>query len=246
MDLAQVVDEVRADDDGKRDLLLARDELLLRHGRLWFPRAAARDCPVGLAPTGWATTQLCQRLNIPTSYFKRCPEALRDDQFNHWIEHAERPQSRPERWRLRTRGDTLRGVLTERYTCLDNRDVLSTLAPLVEPQYQIGWFALTEESFHLRLVDPRLAREVLPHDRLVAGVHLANSLRAGQRGHARGAGTARRRPLQPRGARGGPGRAGPAATEGAGQAYVDSPAFAPQAELEAGLLKQLLPGAAGG
>lgn len=175
MDLDQVVDQVRADDDGKRDLLLDRDELLLRHGRVHFPQAAELYYPDGLAPSGWAVTQLCQRLNMPASYFKRCPEPLQDDQFNHWIEHGERPKTRPERWLLRTRRENLRGVLTERYACLDNRDVLDTLRPLVEPQYQVGWFALSDESFHLRLIDPRLGREVLPHDRLVAGVHLANS-----------------------------------------------------------------------
>lgn len=175
MELAQVLDEVHADDAGKRDLLLDRDELMLRHGRLCCPRAGGTEYAEGLTPTAWATTQLCQRLNMPSGYFKRCPTRLQDDQFNHWIEHAERPKRRPERWRLRVKDDTLRGVLTDRYVCLDNRDVLSTLLPMVEPRYEVGWFALTQESFHLRLTDPLLAREVLPNDRLVAGVHLANS-----------------------------------------------------------------------
>lgn len=179
MDLAQVCDEVRADDDGKRDLLLERDELMLRHGRLTFPHAAEHGYAEGLTPTSWATTQVCQRLNIPASYFKRCPPELQDEQFNYWIDHVGQNghthAPKAERWLLRTKDDGLRGVLTERYACLDNRDVLETLRPLIEPHYQVGWFALTDESFHLRLLDPKLAREVLPHDRLVAGVHLANS-----------------------------------------------------------------------
>ena len=179
MDLAQVMDEVRADDDGKRDLLLDRDALMLRHGRLTFPHADEHGCPDGLAPTSWASNQVCQRLNIPASYFKRCPAELQDEQFNYWIDHVgsngHTHAPKAERWLLRTKDDALRGVLTERYACLDNRDVLNTLLPLIEPHYQVGWYALTEESFHLRLLDPRLAREVLPHDRLVAGVHLANS-----------------------------------------------------------------------
>jgi len=179
MELAQVVDEVHADDAGKRDLLLDRDELMLRHGRLSFPHADEQGCPDGLALTSWATTQVCHRLNVPASYFKRCPADLQDEQFNYWIDHmgsnGHTHAPKAERWLLRAKDDTLRGVLTERYACLDNRDVLSTLLPLVEPHYQVGWYALTEESFHLRLLDPRLAREVLPRDRLVAGVHLANS-----------------------------------------------------------------------
>jgi len=97
MDLDQVLDEVRADDDGKRDLLLDRDALMLRHGRLTFPHADEHGCPDGLAPTSWANTQVCQRLNIPASYFKRCPAELQDEQFNYWIDHVARTATRTRR-----------------------------------------------------------------------------------------------------------------------------------------------------
>jgi len=168
MDLTEVLDRVRADDDGKADVVAERELLSLHDGRLYCPTAPVTG---GLALTGWATTQLCGRLGMPASYYKRCPPPLQDAQANHWLSQSDKP----ERWLLRTKENTLRGLLTERYSALDNGEVLATLAPLVDPHYRVGWFELSDESFHLRLVDPKLAREVLPHDRLVAGVHIANS-----------------------------------------------------------------------
>ena len=58
---------------------------------------------------------------------------------------------------------------------MDNADLLGTLVPLLEDRFEVRGIALTSESLHLRLVDPRYAREVLPDDRLLAGVHVANS-----------------------------------------------------------------------
>jgi len=58
---------------------------------------------------------------------------------------------------------------------LDNADLLGTLVPLLEDRFEVRGIALTSESLHLRLVDPRYAREVLLDDRLLAGVHVANS-----------------------------------------------------------------------
>ncbi len=39
----------------------------------------------------------------------------------------------------------------------------------------MDWFALSDESLHLRLIDPTKTREVLPGDGLSAGVHISNS-----------------------------------------------------------------------
>ena len=58
---------------------------------------------------------------------------------------------------------------------MDNADLLGTLVPLLEDRFEVRGIALTSESLHLRLVDPRYAREVLLDDRLLAGVHVANS-----------------------------------------------------------------------
>jgi hypothetical protein len=184
MNLCEVQERLHADDEGKWDLLLEREEMRMQEGRLRFPRLYRADHPTGLALTRWAQTQLCQRLSIPTAYYRRCPLRLQDDQVNYWLhqeteatanERVEQAQEKPERWLLRAKEDTLRGILSERYAKMNNADVFQSLEPLVKERYEVAWLALTEESWHLRLVDPGMAREVLPGDRLVAGLHIANS-----------------------------------------------------------------------
>lgn len=182
MKLCEVHDRVTQDDAGKWDLVIERDEMRFQDGRLRFPRLYRADHPQGLALTKWATAQFCQRLSIPTAYFRRCPRHLQDEQANFWLHRPEeeavetgKKQTRPDRWLLRAKGDALRGILSERYAKMNNADVLATLEPLLEGRYEVGWFAVTEESLHLRLVDPKLAREMLPGDRVIAGLHIANS-----------------------------------------------------------------------
>lgn len=92
-------------------------------------------------------------------------------------EVAERPSPNPiqERWLLRARRGTLRAVLSERYSPLDHTELMATLAPLLEDQYRVDWFAWSEESLHLRVIDPARTREVLPDDALSVGIHITNS-----------------------------------------------------------------------
>lgn len=178
MNLCDVQERIQSDDNDKWDQVLERDEMRMQEGRLRFPRLYRADHPRGLALTRWAETQLCQRLSIPTSYYRRCPSRLQDDQVNYWLHmeaETQTPSEKPERWLLRAKADTLRGILSERYARVNNTDVFQSLAPLVNAHYEVAWLALTEESLHLRLVDPRLSRDVLPGDRVIAGLHIANS-----------------------------------------------------------------------
>jgi len=190
----QGLDEVRsrvlADDEGKWDVILPRQSLLMDRGTLLLPAEYEGDYPPTMSLSPWATAQACQRLGIPTAYFRRCPPPLQDSQFNHWAwkgngihedgdwDDAEAPPMQgeaPERWLLRAKADQVRGILSQRYVRLDNHQLLDCLHPLLRSRYEVKSLALTEESLHLRLVDPALARDVLPNDRLVVGLHVANS-----------------------------------------------------------------------
>ncbi len=208
MNLADVRDRVAHDDTGKWDRVIERDELRLQDGRLRLPRSWQTDSVAagtaatgatavrGLKLTDWATAQMCQKLGIPTAYYRRCPAPLQDAQVNHWLyrsavegaqqdppEQDESPQQQhrhasvtERRWLVRVKADTARGILSERYAKLNNADILECLSPVLqETPFQVGWFAVTDESLHLRLFDPRLSREVLPGDRVVAGLHIGNS-----------------------------------------------------------------------
>ena len=174
--------QIERDDQHKWDLTVSRDRLALANGRLILPEEYTGEYPESLTLTPWATAQACQRLGIPTPYFVRCPLPLRDAQFNHWAWSQDQEPGEdnpktgsPRPWLLRCQRESVRAVLSDRYAPLDNADLLGTLVPLLEDRFEVRGIALTSESLHLRLVDPRLAREVLPDDRLLAGVHIANS-----------------------------------------------------------------------
>ncbi len=185
--LEAVREQVEADDAGKWDAVARASEITLRHGRLHFPHAASDGFDMGLTPTPWATAQACAKLGIPSGYFRKCPAELRDANFNHWVQQEETLRTLTQgdkeaaegssQWLLRAKGSTLRGVLSPKYAKLDNRQFLDALMPLVTDakRYQVNFASLTEESFHLRLIDPTIARDVLPGDRLLVGIHLANS-----------------------------------------------------------------------
>jgi hypothetical protein len=203
-----VGERLRADDAGKWDTVARRDDLQMREGRLIVP-CSEGDRRLGLST--WASGQMCSRLGIPVSYFRKCPTELQDAQANHWLANsrgraagadeeeeedgssgtdawvdggkprcrrseAQAPASaQPERWRLRAKDETLRAVVSHRYSPLDNTVLWEQLRKEVPSRYKADWFGLSDESLHLRLVDPERCREVLPGDDLSIGIHVANS-----------------------------------------------------------------------
>ena len=194
--LDEVQERLRLDDLGKWDLAVARDRLALAQGRLVLPEEHLDERPECLTLSPWALSQACERLGIPARYFLKCPPPLQDAQFNHWAwreggdlenkdvrhEHAEEGRAsggtsagRVSPWLLRCKGERVRAILSDRYRPLDNSELLGILRPLLEGRFEARGLSLTPESLHLRLVDPRLSREVLPNDRLMVGVHVANS-----------------------------------------------------------------------
>ena len=183
-DFAFVRERVLKDALDKWDALTPLREVRLHQGRVWCPEAAQSDFGAGfLSPTPWATSQFCQRLGMPTAYFRRCPPALQDLQFNHWAGSQPEPEtpsadnidSEGGRWLLRAKGDVLRGVLSERYAPLDNDCLIECLAALLPRSFAVDWFELGDTSLHLRLVDSRHTRRVAAGDDIMVGCHIGNS-----------------------------------------------------------------------
>ncbi len=181
--LTELKRQITQDDAGKWDLIVPKDRLALTQGLLTLPEEHLDEHPECLTLSPWATAQVCQRLGIPVDYYRKLSRPLRDANVNHflWRQDAEPEDEGNARssgsgfWLLRCKEQTVRAVLSDRYRPLDNADLVGTLVPILEDRFEVRGIALTPESFHLRLVDPRLAREVLPNDRLMVGVHVANS-----------------------------------------------------------------------
>ena len=201
LSLDEVHERVREDAQGHWDTTVPRHELLMQDGHLLLPHNGSNGHPGSLRPTTWATAQLCQRLNVPTSYFRRCPNELQDAQANYWLRRGRETNGNsangeahsdseghpngssnghgkghgPEKWLLRADDSMLRGVLSEHYSPLDNTQLMESVRPLFNGHYRVEWFGLSDEALHLRVIDPSLTRDVLPNDALSAGVHLSNS-----------------------------------------------------------------------
>ncbi len=179
--------DVQADDRLKWDASASRTDLLMKDGALVVPSASGDVEEARLRPTRWALGQMCARLGIPGAYFAACPSVLQDVQANYFLKGGPSPVVRradrsanhhdpdEERWLLRASGDRLRAVLSSTYSPLDNKLLMETLAPMIDSRLRVDWFALTDESLHLRLVDPAKTRDVLPGDGLSVGVHISNS-----------------------------------------------------------------------
>jgi Domain of unknown function (DUF932) len=181
--IEEIRDKVHSDDLGKWDTIVKARSVVLNNGRVIFPQATADGYDMGLSLTAWATGQACTKLGIPAAYFRKCPQELQDSNWNHWASRVgeagyltKSDQEAEEFWTLRAKGSTVRGVLSQKYTKLDNTQVMEALVPLVTgSEFRVGLSELTGESFHLRLIRPDLSRDALPKDKLMVAVHIANS-----------------------------------------------------------------------
>jgi hypothetical protein len=128
---------------------------------------------VGVEVLPQAQRLLANRLHTPFSYLDRCPAELQAENLNYWLE-----QERKERntFFCRFNGQRqVRAVFTDRYTAIDNREILSKMIELR--------FGLEQEVMH-RIDDgmmvvkvPEYARsfEVALKDSVVPGISFGNS-----------------------------------------------------------------------
>lgn len=187
---ASVRERVRLDDAGKWDETVPRHELRMREGALVLP-SSGQERHLQLSPL--ANGQFAARLSIPAAYWRVLPPVLKDQNANYWLQASHQRQddsemdeqgtpntprpsaTKPEKWLLRSRFGTVRAVLSEHYSPLDNSVLCGTLAPLLEARHRVGWFGLEDEGFHLHILDPDRVRAVLPGDDYFCGVYIGNS-----------------------------------------------------------------------
>lgn len=183
----EVYETVKTAAYGTWDTLVDPSELGMREGRLVVsPTDGCEQRSLGVLP--WAMGQLCHRLGIPVAYFRRCPADLQDVQVNRWLGQFVCDRSGPEgllsgrsrqasetRWLLRAQNERLRAVLTDRYAPIDNALVVEHLKPIIGDRYYADWFAMDDESLHLRLFDPAMRCSVSKDDPIMAGIHVSNS-----------------------------------------------------------------------
>ena len=125
---------------------------------------------VEVAPT--AQRLFANRLGVPFSYLVRCPQDLQARNLNFWLEQQARNR---DALFCRFDGNRMRAVFTERYTPLDNRQVLNRMIrhgfdPGTKVQY-----AYDEKIFSLKVPDWNRTFALKGNDRIVPGLSFTNS-----------------------------------------------------------------------
>ena len=115
---------------------------------------------------------VANRLRIPQSYLSRCPMYLQADNLNYWLE---RELKNRETLFCRFSGNNLRGVFTQRYTALDNMEVLTKMLEYgFDPSSEVH-FSLDESDMILKVPEYSRMFGLTEKDKIVPGICIANS-----------------------------------------------------------------------
>ena len=115
---------------------------------------------------------ISNRLRIPQSYLSRCPDDLQSDNLNYWLE---REQKNRETLFCRFSGSKLRGVFTERYTALDNMEILTKMLDYgFDPACEVH-YSLDESLMVLKIPEYGRMFGLTETDKIVPGISIANS-----------------------------------------------------------------------
>lgn len=123
-----------------------------------------------------ATSQLLARVGMPEKVLDRLPAGLRFATVNHLVQQYE--QDKMMTFRTVAGGDrrTVRALVTERYTPLDDVDILPLVADVLgDTDAQVQMADFDEDYTHLRIVFPRTQTEVKQGDIIQTGLSISNS-----------------------------------------------------------------------
>jgi len=124
----------------------------------------------GVLPSGQRL--LANRLRMPFSYLVRCPAELQAQNLNYWIEREARIR---QSLFCRFAGNDVRAVFTERYTAIDNMEVLTKMLEYgFSPSMEIQ-LALDSEMMILKVPEYDRQFSIFGDDKIVPGISIANS-----------------------------------------------------------------------
>lgn len=132
------------------------------------------DCMEPLELTFTAHKQLGAYLRIPSNYYERmlkeAPELLVAN-VNHWLDRTAEVKL------LRTMDGAARALLSNRYWCADNLELLQLIVPVLggSSELTVQSCGLTETRMYIKVTSERLREDVVPGDPVQYGVVITNS-----------------------------------------------------------------------
>lgn len=158
--LIEVMEQNIITKDKRKDIYLPFNQLRLKETGEFYCADKKSDIPSGTL-TDYAFTQLLTKAEMPVRYMKKLMEQnpkMVSDQFNFWI-RKEKDTEVKNKALLRgvydDNGDfTVRGILTEKYTVLDNEEILDAMLKFSEtlPDFEIVKIINNENLFYMRIV----------------------------------------------------------------------------------------------
>ena len=126
--------------------------------------------PFSVLPT--AQRLISNRLRVPFSYLDRCPAELQQENLNYWIEQEARNRNALF---CRFSGESVRAIFTERYTAIDNMEVLSKMLDYgFSPQSEVH-ISLDHEIMALKVPEYGRTFKLSENDKVVPGISISNS-----------------------------------------------------------------------
>lgn len=184
-----VVEDVRTFSRGKVDFVQPASSLRMSEysGELYTPQYFQDNETMAKAGVmgDWAQGQFFSRLGMPSRYFKKLME---EGQYSLVANHANHFLAKSEGHlmiRGRETGNEIyvRGILSSEYTPFDYTDLIDVFDKILgqtSQSYEITNYALSDGSFHMKIVFPRLTSVVgrtvnNEEDAIRVGIHVANS-----------------------------------------------------------------------
>jgi len=127
---------------------------------------------IELKMTDHSIGHLCNKLEIGTSYIRKClpyPDLVTHN-LNHWIENTKN-----KNLMVRTIDDTARAILSDRYKRIDNDLVANkTLSMLIDMKAELKYCSYNGDQLNLTATLPKLKGEVKEGDLVTGGVTITN------------------------------------------------------------------------
>jgi len=128
---------------------------------------------VGVEVLPQAQRLLANRLRVPFTYLERCPDDLQAENLNHWLNQERKVR---ETFFLRFNGQKdVRAVFTDRYTAIDNREILARMPDLgFRPEQEVQYM-LDDGMMVVKVPEYAKSFEVALKDSVVPGLSIGNS-----------------------------------------------------------------------
>jgi hypothetical protein len=167
MDWKSVEEKIGQDDQNKWDRKVSGKELRVSENGMLQVLNGHAEIP-GFSLSDTATTQLCQKLEIPVKYYRRLPDELKATVANYDI-----GRMNGHSYLLRSKGDWIRAFLSNEYVAYNNSEIATTVESLLSKgDVSIKSFVLEETNLFLKII----SEEIWDMESgLKAGIMIGNS-----------------------------------------------------------------------